>query len=849
MSSGRPSGSAAKVFIRGLAYACSKDAVFLTDATFVRPRTAVDEHGFDGQALFLACHIMENPEQEQSSNKSMEVDEEEEDTAETSAETSYPTRVDSGSSSEGYTRNAFGFKIALLPPPPSINVSTDGHILPGCGKHTCAALPFLCVANQENIDDLMSSAAYQRYVWGIAEPVLGFLLSPAGHVATLFLSWVDPDTKILHVASANPEENTVCSFRFSDLHSSLRFAQFVLNLSTRFANVAQRGSPLSENNKLDWRADNPKTQDPGTFRNRVEQWVRGVYLASNVDVPHLQHPNDFSRFDFSEESLEDMSSLAPESAGSQKKARSLEIKYRNNSSFGGLAPEGFRPGGGADALSWLFDRNSHRLCLVEHDLDAFEKVNKVVRDVREMCKFNWLSKWDNNSPTVDLAVKPFLDHMLKQARERKSSETSSQLPELSAEYTAFIEAHLSYAFYASAGAYTLLHRKQGLNLKEAEWRLDWDAMLRVFYGSKEEIISALAMFEKTVFLSRNPLVDDIMQGKDVIRPYHQEFQYYVKICVSEVASAGSNVEAISLASKVLSQATDLEISWRKFTESTPELQINEHLLKHDIQEPRDGICDGVLVAAIPIGNFPVEYVDDVSFFVDAYDNEISESKVDENQSAPALQARAPTASPAAVLAKSNKGTTAADLKYAVENPFRKTTITSELKPPIISSPPTNFNKTKTIILPHVLAEYKKVHDKDAGAALNQARLYLVSMIMYYFQMGITDRAFYCLVTSGSQGALIAGCKSSETKKVFIFERDVVTFNLSSPIDVLHLATVLVRLREDQESLKVEVKAKLEALAASPELLRNFKNWRKSVQTPKTSAPKKLPEESGHKVPQ
>lgn len=167
-----------------------------SDTTFVRPRTEVDDRGFDGQALFLACHIVENIRQERDSRLSVDVDKEEQSGL---SEVLYPKQTDSGSSSGGYSggyiRNTgFGFKIPLSSPPPSIDVSLDGHIFQGCGKHACAALPFLCVADEENICDLMSSVAYQRFVWGITEPAVGFLLSSTSPVATLFLSWVDLHT-------------------------------------------------------------------------------------------------------------------------------------------------------------------------------------------------------------------------------------------------------------------------------------------------------------------------------------------------------------------------------------------------------------------------------------------------------------------------------------------------------------------------------------------------------------------------------------------------------------------------------------------------------------------------------
>jgi hypothetical protein len=70
----------------------------------------------------------------------------------------------------------------------------NGHIFQGSGKHSYALLPFLCIADAQNILELMSSVACQRYVWGISEPAIGFLSRPSGAVMELVLSWVDQST-------------------------------------------------------------------------------------------------------------------------------------------------------------------------------------------------------------------------------------------------------------------------------------------------------------------------------------------------------------------------------------------------------------------------------------------------------------------------------------------------------------------------------------------------------------------------------------------------------------------------------------------------------------------------------
>jgi hypothetical protein len=150
-------------------------------------------------------------------------------------------------------------------------------------------LPFLSVADSKNITDLMSSLASQRYVWGIKEPVMGFMLSDNGVEARLVLSWVNPSTvssqksfdirlilvpqHAIHIIFA-PDNNGV--FNFTKPVSALAFSQLVLNLAPQF-DFAGRSC---EHNLLYWRADTPgnpsKEENEASWRESVAIWVRDV---------------------------------------------------------------------------------------------------------------------------------------------------------------------------------------------------------------------------------------------------------------------------------------------------------------------------------------------------------------------------------------------------------------------------------------------------------------------------------------------------------------------------------------------------------------------------------------------
>ncbi|KAK7054040.1 hypothetical protein R3P38DRAFT_1477118 [Favolaschia claudopus] len=201
-------------FTKVLIATCFEDSALLSHATFVLPRLAASPNNvFDGVAEMLACQIVEgfekdsnpmNDEQSSSSGvveadphatsapRSSSQDDSNEsmgsDSAEVFIEASVPDqspteRSDSFLSASGSAVSSTSDQ--------SIDVSLNGHIFQGRGKHSFALLPFLCVANGENIIGIVASVACQRFVWGISEPIVGFLLSPSGSAMELVLSWVD----------------------------------------------------------------------------------------------------------------------------------------------------------------------------------------------------------------------------------------------------------------------------------------------------------------------------------------------------------------------------------------------------------------------------------------------------------------------------------------------------------------------------------------------------------------------------------------------------------------------------------------------------------------------------------
>lgn len=52
-------------------------------------------------------------------------------------------------------------------------------------------VPVLCVADAEAMPAVMSKLLYQRHVWGLGDPVLGFIISNDGLIVRLAIGWIE----------------------------------------------------------------------------------------------------------------------------------------------------------------------------------------------------------------------------------------------------------------------------------------------------------------------------------------------------------------------------------------------------------------------------------------------------------------------------------------------------------------------------------------------------------------------------------------------------------------------------------------------------------------------------------
>ncbi|KAJ7224969.1 hypothetical protein B0H12DRAFT_1328780 [Mycena haematopus] len=805
--------------LRVLMHLCAKGTIIMNETPFVRPRTSTPHRGgFDGVATLIACHSLEGPDADPSADSGADMIVE--------LSRSSPPAVYSMSMVSASTSASSSSSSDASSSIDGIDVPLDAHVIPGCGRHQYVLLPFLCIADANQIVDLMSSVACQRHVWGIPAPAIGFALSNSGTTATLVLSWMDPSTHRIHVVCpAHPNSNLGAAFGLFDFTSpfgALSFAQLVLRLSNEFAVVCDYAITGCENNSLDWRSDVPSE---AFHEQSVARWVHEVALASgkSLSLPPTPPPSPPTKLPSHSPDKSDVAmSAGPKTSNSKTR--------RSSSNFAALSAKGYdkKDDARADILTWTGDRAVFMDALLERSTgDDAEEITEMVRSYNEMCGFLWPSAWNKNAPPpVDEGLTDVLDLLLDQAGEfqKLSAEQAKQgstKPEqakqfkMKPEHEKFLKNHMSTLLAASVGACVLYDRRTGVKINEAESRHRWDALIYHFYAEEGEKASPYVLLEKTINYARNQSVDNI-DVETFVKDQIQQLRDYRDHCLDATTDArkldksaqqtdGTHLDAVIRQSLTASNRAQELLDFVGSFDERPDEYI-QWVRRRSYREPKQGICDAILFAVLP--GFR-DLIEEIEFIIDA-------------RTPPQEKPNAPPKSDS--------------VKQLLDNPFHVCTT----DPWILRTQAAHEAAQQNIpqfqhdlILPHFIVEYKKTDDKDGAKALNQGRMYLVSMVAFYTALGVEDFPFFALVTSGKAGAILMAWKSSKHAKTYLIERNVRTFDISSPIQAFHFATFLLRLRDDQKKLKDRVASQLPVgdEEGRQALLDRLRRWSKFAQDP------------------
>ncbi|KAJ7087127.1 hypothetical protein C8R44DRAFT_991403 [Mycena epipterygia] len=694
--------------VRVLTHLCAKESILIPDTPFVRPRRPVPDGGFDGIATILACHVVAGLEDNRYFMGLVQ------DGRESSPSVSGAESTHSSASTS------------------SLHLPLEAHVLPGHGRQLFAALPFFCIADSDNIVDLMSSVACQRHVWGIPEPVIGFVLSDTGVIGKLVLSWVDVVTHVVHIVGpvddANFRNTAPGIFDFTCPVSILQFSCFILSLSSHVAILSEHNIPSCESTVLDWRSDTVEItpESLGASGDRVGQWMRDVeksFGKSSLDLPSTPPPSPPTRMSV------EMEKSAGLFEGQETEEQSVYLSARSQQSNSESSLQGLDKTERADALFWLSDRGIYLGGLIPFIVtegeagDEFRAFNRNLLSYEGMCGFLWPTSWDPKSCPVDAALLPLRDLLFQQAKEQRPGNAV-----LRHEHRQFLEENMAALLYASAGAFTLQMRRLGIQVNGAEGRHDWNALLYRFYARKDEDTSPYVVLEGYIDLPKNALADEIT-SESFVEDHQNQVTRNAVLCAHAYTAAKRRKLNPEITQQALNASTEAYSFAKKFSSMLAQpAELKKLVEERSGREPRGGKCDALL-----------QIIEDGS------------------------------------------------------------------------------------LLPHFVAQHKKGSD-DGGRALNQGRMYLSSVIAFYSALGIEDRAFYCLVTSGMLGMILMAWKSSRYG-MYLIERNTRSFDISIPVQAYHFASFLLRLRDEQETLKQCVRERVKAGLD----LAKLRRWTKSSQ--------------------
>ncbi|KAG7439598.1 uncharacterized protein BT62DRAFT_938820 [Guyanagaster necrorhizus] len=448
-------------------------------------------------------------------------------------------------------------------------------------------------------------------------------------------------------------------------------------------------------------------------------------------------------------------------------------------------------------------------------------------------------------PVVDKRVECVREHFLIQASKCPDGENT---PEVSQRHWGIISGCFSSLLWASVGGYSKERGAKSQN--EAEARHEWDVLLNLGFVSAPELASGRVVLERALSLSRNVAADLVKSSVQfdggefhAVAQQSSDISRRVENVLYERGSSSMSDLVIQTSHVVITTLMRQRAVSHLFADA---VTAKNAILKRAGNEPEFGIVDAILTIPLGYGQENSEPLVRVSETRESLqvartlnaDNivEPTDDLVSEEPSSKAkghvkharsrhASARAKSTSTSMVAiqeeqeppqrTKDDEKNNATPIGRPEDwmHPFAVTCSETKLAPKlqfpsgVVMNVKELLNKLLLVVL---VAEYKKP-TQTYTKALVQAKMYLEASVRYVASLGVMNQGVFALVTDGVEGAVLMAWCSRESENVYIVERNIRTFNISSPIDVYHFMTVLLRLREyGDTTLKDAVEKALQA---------------------------------------
>ncbi|KAG1855963.1 hypothetical protein F4604DRAFT_1590554 [Suillus subluteus] len=791
--------------LHALANTLSPDVLIIEDAPFIMPRAqnvaSQPSNLIDGHATLLAAHaIFSTPRthSDRSTTSSQYEDSEDMD------ESMYSADSDSCDGSID-----------------SLDLPLQAHMLPGRGRRLSAVVPVLLVADSRNIVPLLCSALYQRHVWEIRQPVVGLCCSSTGTIVTAIFGWLDSDQSeegrmATHLALAADVhlDPSMGVFDFTDTRSAISLAQFVLGLRTHFEDIKGAISieAVDSLTPLHWRSDLPdfETQFLGQSNERVASWTHQIHVQTNPRDERERTVSSLYGRRSRPSSLKNSSkrtsaSPQPPSEGRTSTSSRAPSPYPN-SQFAALSDTGLKDS--VSISNWLFERHAFTVGRIPlHSEEQANKtgINAMVKIYDEMTAFTWSD--DMKTILSNAEVDSLVSTMRSELCDRNGDPNcqSSTIDAPSSEDVKFISCRISALLHAVKGARRCddVAKLHGAN--EADRRHEWDALLLNFFqpvlGQRDVLL------ERELNFARNLVADDSSFATRAVKiaVEYQNLCYEQSQCVPLTAETSGCWKQAVAARDQGNQFSD-DIMCRALKSNFPEV-----IAYHSSKDPVTGKCDAILV--IPCSGVTTAILRRISN-IDEQEKLLRSfvlvqgpkpEKLDASTGETSYQvaktvghSRRTTSGKSLQVPSSSRVSESIKLDRAqLHNPFlyhpdgNRATHIKETLPSQDTS--RDAPSTQDLLLPVLLAEYKKRDESAISTAMNQMKTYLVSAVTFISEFGITEQPVFGLVVNGALGAITMAWKKNDVCRIYVMERNVRHYDIRDPLQALQFVSILPRL--------------------------------------------------------
>ncbi|KAH9933541.1 hypothetical protein B0H21DRAFT_813624 [Amylocystis lapponica] len=711
------------------------------------------------------------------------------------------------------------------------NSSSNTNILTTPSTNTCI-VPIFCVARPENIVQLMTSTLYQRRVLKIKEPVVGLTFRKSGSLCKFLYGWLDDDEHgdaiTPHIVAARSDDVPCATsgvFNLMDLTSALLFANYLLSLkdhSDRIRTSVDIDEGLNKN-ILQWLASIDEHSSEAGFRP-ADRFVSLcttpciISYSSTVAVKGRCLPPAPIILSFSKRPEEIKSEPAP---------------YVTLILMTNFAKSKGSPRAQEDTLSlsdWLHDMGAFNIARTSISHEQYEEVNNMIKLYDEFTALSWPAAWSGEEqlPNVDQSVLGLRADLFLSI-EKTIANTLQAVVER-------IVPRLSALLYAANNALACHFRSYSRGALESERRFSWDELLYMFCTGKDTHL--VPLLERELRMPRTKALDCARQSVEAWRTFRltgacqlEEICHSALVAIVSKKAVPHSLEfiqtsnALQLEHDEVSRLDALGNTLRTSKESSDSI-IDDVWRRHSIY-PQTAKCDAVVAISMPGFLQEVKKIleeqNGAAFAKNFAFIQHPTADMDEGfQPDDTSKSKSKMYTQRHVLDSPVVTTGQVRAFELVHDLFRLASLdAADLSDHNLAgerdavAQPLNKGVDSDLLLPVLLVEYKK-KDTDGFQAANQHRLYSCSAVRFVQAVGITDFPVFSLITRGSVGLLFMTWYSGKDEHIYVMERIMNGFNISTPRGAFRYSQFLSRLNEHGK--------KLESLynAALPKFLERLK---------------------------